>query len=76
MYFPSNVTRIIESDWAIFFENVSDSRSSVPNEVVFREECVVILVLVTSSSVEAPPLTEGTKTIVENHVDDTGVVLI
>jgi hypothetical protein len=47
-YCPSHMTRIIESDRAIYFENDIPSGYSIPREILFREESVVVPVPLTS----------------------------
>lgn len=41
-YCPSNATRIIESDRAIFFADAIDDMNQAPRDVILREERVVI----------------------------------
>ena len=42
IYCPPHTTRVIESDRAVYFEDDTDT-SQGPREIVFREECIIIL---------------------------------
>ena len=49
-YCSSHTTRVIESDWAIYFED-DIGTSQGPRAIVFKEHLVFILVLIASASI-------------------------
>jgi hypothetical protein len=62
------VTRIIESDRAIYFENDFQSGCSIPREISFREECAVIPVPLISPLLSAPLPIEQSAIVAQEHV--------
>lgn len=70
-YCISHVTRIIESDRAIYFEDDIQSGCFIPCKISFRDERVVILVPLFSPFLSAPLLIEQYVVIAQEHVIDT-----
>jgi hypothetical protein len=70
-YCPSHVTRIIESNRAIYFENDFQRECSIPREISFREERVVIPVPLISHFLSTPLPIEQSVVVAQEHVIDT-----
>lgn len=70
-YYPFNVTRVIDFDQTIFFEDINDDRIFTSHDIIFREECVVILVKITPPLVVMLPLTKATNIVVQDPIANT-----
>jgi hypothetical protein len=70
-YCPFHVTRIIESNHAIYFENDFQSGCSIPREISFREEHAVIPVPLISPLLSAPLSIEQSVVVAQKLVTNT-----